>query len=327
MGISRGDPYYQQFTLCRFVMKEHRKFLEGHRGNPGEVQVKADGTPCTPIDKHMSREICKELEDFDYAILDEEEHSHMMDEHKKLSKKKGDALLRNYWEPIQKSEYVWIVDALDNTAGFIDNSINYAVLIGLCKRNDDGLLHPVLGCVDVPAKGQFYWAATDSGAHCEDTRHEYQLEVNGSHLPAMLVTANKDYARGKNPEFDTLIDRLAGPDYTPHTMGGMLKMIEVARGERLNMFLHPPEKPLYIWDLCATSIILEEAGGQVTDFWGRPINYSTTNPHHTTGVLATNGTNHHKYVRRICPDGAGAVEDSAEMPIDFTSSEDLANPS
>ncbi|MBK8149800.1 MAG: hypothetical protein IPK58_16745 [Acidobacteria bacterium] len=71
----------------------------------------------------------------------------------------------------------------------------------------------------------------------------------------------------------------------------------------------PREADLYIhlsprtkqWDTCAPEIILEEAGGRLTDIFGREIKYNTRDIQNHNGILASNGALHTKSVERLKP--------------------------
>jgi myo-inositol-1(or 4)-monophosphatase len=51
------------------------------------------------------------------------------------------------------------------------------------------------------------------------------------------------------------------------------------------------EVSLHPWDMCAGKLIVEEAGGLVTNFDGNPINI------HSRQILATNGLVHQKMIK------------------------------
>ena len=83
-------------------------------------------------------------------------------------------------------------------------------------------------------------------------------------------------------------------------MGGSLKTVEVARG-RVNLFLCPPTSTMHLWDLCAASVILAEAGGRLTDAYGRPIDYAQPESANRNGVVAASEAVYETVIRRIAP--------------------------
>ncbi len=68
------------------------------------------------------------------------------------------------------------------------------------------------------------------------------------------------------------------------------KTIEVAKGNA-NLFLCPRNITMNVWNLCAPSIILTEAGGKLTNLYGEQIDFQNcvTNK---DGIIASNGGIH-----------------------------------
>ena len=78
-------------------------------------------------------------------------------------------------------------------------------------------------------------------------------------------------------------------------MDGQTKYAIVARGEAA-IYLRLPSRPGYqekIWDHAAGSLIVEEAGGRVTDVHGRPLDFSAGRVlGNSGGIVVTNGVIH-----------------------------------
>jgi 3'(2'), 5'-bisphosphate nucleotidase len=55
------------------------------------------------------------------------------------------------------------------------------------------------------------------------------------------------------------------------------------------------------WDTCAPQIILEEAGGMLTDIFGAKLDYETLDVQNHNGILATNALVHATIVKEIRP--------------------------
>ncbi len=55
------------------------------------------------------------------------------------------------------------------------------------------------------------------------------------------------------------------------------------------------------WDTCAPQIILEEAGGKLTDIFGEKIRYDLHDVQNHNGVLSSNGAAHDKAVKKLKP--------------------------
>ena len=92
------------------------------------------------------------------------------------------------------------------------------------------------------------------------------------------------------------MQRLA-PKQVVVTYSGGVKMAMVARGE-VDIYANTYEK-FYDWDICAGHILVNEAGGQVSDLAGAPIAYQKAEFAQTRGMLASNGKLHDKAVKRL----------------------------
>ena len=55
------------------------------------------------------------------------------------------------------------------------------------------------------------------------------------------------------------------------------------------------------WDTCAPEIILHEAGGKLSDLFGRPLRYNELELQNRNGIIASNGKAHQKIVAALAP--------------------------
>ena len=98
---------------------------------------------------------------------------------------------------------------------------------------------------------------------------------------------------------------LLGVKTSPIRIDSQCKYGIVARGDA-SIYLRLPKKSGYeekVWDHAAGWLIVKEAGGEVTDIHGRPIDFSTGRTlSHNIGLVATNGKLHAQVlsaVRRV----------------------------
>lgn len=70
--------------------------------------------------------------------------------------------------------------------------------------------------------------------------------------------------------------------------------------QQADLYIHPNSKTKE-WDTAAPQIILEEAGGKMTDCWGRPLKYNKQNVYNAQGYVASNGQRHDEIVEKITP--------------------------
>ncbi len=157
-------------------------------------------------------------------------------------------------------EYYWIIDPLDGTTNFIHGLEEFSVSIGLSNR-DHQLIWGLV--IDVMREDEFY-ASRGHGAWKNGER----LTLESSPLEKSLIATGFPYYRFEHKEIYLR--------YFEHFMGacrGMrrcgsaaLDMVHVAAGVYGGFF----EFDLHLWDVAAGALVIEEAGGIVTDFKGDP---------------------------------------------------------
>jgi 3'(2'), 5'-bisphosphate nucleotidase len=199
----------------------------------------------------------------------------------------------------------WTLDPIDGTKGFLRGD-QYAVALALiesgqvqigllgCPNLTDGYhLDPGgPGSLVVAARGQGTWVSA-----LESLGDFIRLRVSDQHDPAK-ARLMRSFESGHTNTGQ--IDELAvGLDVKaePVRMDSQAKYAVLAAGKGdLLLRLLSPAKPDYrekIWDQAAGSLIVEEAGGQVTDLHGADLEFS----HGRTlaanrGILASNGLLH-----------------------------------
>jgi histidinol-phosphatase len=182
----------------------------------------------------------------------------------------------------------WYVDPIDGTHNFIRGVPLFGTLLAV---EHDGEVQA--GVVSAPAMRQRWWAARGLGAwHRDIGGSERRIRVSrvAAIEEAQLLYGSRtdNVASGLMPGFDALIaaawrDRGFGDfwGYALLAEGAAEAMIEVG---------------MKSWDLAAPQIVIEEAGGRVTDVHGeRRIDAET--------FVATNGLLHTEILRRLATPG------------------------
>jgi histidinol-phosphatase len=172
----------------------------------------------------------------------------------------------------------WIVDPIDGTRSFVRGIPLWATLVGLEHRGEQ-----VAGVAVVPALRQTYRALRGDGAY-RGTRRLRVSEV-ASLDEAMLFYSSMSWflragAEGRFLELSRRTQRQRG-------FGDFYGFVLVAQGSGEIMVEHG----VHPWDVAATKVIIEEAGGRFTDWDGNPTI-------HRPDVLASNGRLHEE-ARRI----------------------------
>lgn len=173
---------------------------------------------------------------------------------------------------------VWIVDPLDGTTEFIAHNGEFCVMVGLIENG-----RPVVGAIHHPATGATYGASAGGGAFVEELGERYPLQASTNsdlHGLRPLVSRSHHY-----PSVDTIVKALGTQKERAIGSTG-LKSVVLARGEA-DFYIHPGAGTKE-WDTCAPQILLEEAGGTMTDCWNRPLTYNQRDIARRYGVMASN---------------------------------------
>lgn len=153
----------------------------------------------------------------------------------------------------------WVVDPVDGTTNFVHQIPIVGVSVALCEGGK-----PVLGIIEAPMLGETYHAALDTQAF----RNGAPITVSeNSDIGQSLVATGFPYA--VKPVLPEILARLGR--VLPATQGlrrpgaASIDLAWVACG-RLDAFYEAGLKP---WDMAAGWIIVQRAGGKVSDFGGR----------------------------------------------------------
>lgn len=177
---------------------------------------------------------------------------------------------------ISSDDYCWIIDPLDGTTNFSHGFPCYAVSIGV-ERNGQ----MVAGAIYDPSRDEMFAAERGAGATCNGQR----IQVSAvEQLEKSLVVSGFPYDVRERmheylPAWREFLKRAQG---VRRFGAAAIDMAYVAMG-RLEGFW---EHGLHAWDTAAGWIIVEEAGGRVTQLDGSPFD------NHIPSLLCTNGKVH-----------------------------------
>jgi 3'(2'), 5'-bisphosphate nucleotidase len=182
----------------------------------------------------------------------------------------------------------------------------YAVALALVE--DDQVQVGVLGCPSlsdgyrpespspgsllVAARGQGTWLASlDDGAHFQQLRVSQRSDPTQARLLRSFESGHTNIG-----QIDFFAQAL-GVQAEPVCMDSQAKYAVQAAGQgEIYLRLLSPKRPDYrekIWDQAAGSIVIEEAGGRVSDLDGKPLDFSVGRTlARNRGVCATNGHLH-----------------------------------
>lgn len=181
------------------------------------------------------------------------------------------------------SDYQWIIDPIDGTVNFAHGVPICCVSIGLMH---EGKL--LMGAVYNPMMNELFFAEKGKGATLNGNL--IKVSANGNFKTAFMVTGFP-YNWPDGPEHPIKVfERLVLEGLPVRRLGSAaIDLCWVACG-RFDGFW---EYNLQAWDVAAGYLIVEEAGGRVTDFSGK--DYDVFDKE----TLATNGLIHEDMLRVI----------------------------
>ena len=193
----------------------------------------------------------------------------------------------------------WVLDPIDGTKGFLRGA-QYAIALGLME--DGEVVGGVLGCPNLPSvsgQGCLFVAARGAGAHELPFEEDEGMprRIGVSAVASSVDAAFCESAEAMHSDHDRharIAGRL-GVTAPPVRMDSQCKYGAIARGDA-SIYLRLPSSKTYrekIWDHAAGFIVVSEAGGAVTDAYGRPLDFSMGRTlDGNRGVVATNGLLH-----------------------------------
>jgi histidinol-phosphatase len=192
-----------------------------------------------------------------------------------------------YGEQPALSGVRWYIDPIDGTHNYLRGIPIFATLIAVEAGSDIEL-----GVVSAPALGSRWFAWRGGGAWTIDQRGDRrkhrQLRVSGiSRIEEAQLVYSSPVDNEQSPElpgFRTTIERA----WRDRGFGDFWGYVLVAEGAAEAMV----EVGMHSWDLAPMRVLLEEAGGRLTDLSGEPTI-------HGSGAIASNGALHDELVRAL----------------------------
>ncbi len=208
--------------------------LEAKKDQNFSVETKGSNVDfVTDIDKTSEEMIVKRIKAFhpDHSILAEETGMADMD-----------------------SDYKWVIDPIDGTTNFVHNHPFHCISIGLKYKGET-----VLGVVDIPTIKMRFSTIKGQGAYLNG---EPIKVTDKKTLDRSIIATGFPYSRKEDnmniPYFLEIVNEVAGI-----RRGGSaaVDLCFVAAGMLDGYW----EFTLNEWDICAGVLLIEEAGGVVTD--------------------------------------------------------------
>ncbi|CAM9375087.1 unnamed protein product [Ectocarpus fasciculatus] len=213
----------------------------------------------------------------------------------------------------------WVLDPIDGTKGFLRGE-QFCVALGLLDGGK--AVAGVLGCPNLPchehpsgslgwaqggeARGLLYTAALGEGtfvrgisAGADDSRRVF---VDHARKPCDTRVLESVEAGHTSHAVAAQVCNDLGITLPPIRVDGQCKYGLLSEGQG-GIYLRLPRWGYVenIWDHCAGSVVIREAGGKVTDTRGEPLDFSlgTKLPREVVGVVASCGRVHSDVLRAV----------------------------
>ena len=244
--------------ISQFAKKE----MLDHFLRQQDIEFKTDRTVVTDVDKTINHYLIESVKKKypDHGVLGEEESLP------------------------SKSSSLWVCDPIDGTGMFTDG---VPVSVFSLAFVVDGEVQ--VGVVLDPYLDKLYTAIRGEGAYCNGKK----IHVNQKRLGELGYRLN--YEMWNHSKFDTMMIAHDLLDVTRvSSIGSVARSCMAIASGRFSCDLFPGTDHGNC-DIAASSLIVEEAGGRVTDFYGKPQRYDGE----IRGAIITNGISHDEILQKV----------------------------
>lgn len=226
------------------------------------IGFKEDKTVVTEVDKKINHYLIEKVREVypEHSVIGEEERD------------------------VHDSKYIWVCDPVDGTGMFTDGIPVSVFSLALVV---DGEVQ--VGVVYDPHLDKMYTAIKGKGAYCNGER----ISVNKLHYGDLGYRVN--YEMWNNAKFDTMmIARDMLDKARVSSIGSVARSCMAIASGAFSCDLFPGMEHGNC-DIAASSLIVQEAGGCVTNFYGNEQRYDTD----IEGAIISNGVSHEEILEKV----------------------------
>ena len=178
------------------------------------------------------------------------------------------------------------IDPIDGTTNFVHGIPHLAISIGVWEQGE-----PTMAVVYNPILNELFWAVKGEGSFCNGQRLEVSTQ---STLQNALIATGFPYAKvNAGVEYHWVINCMT--NLLPHIQdirrlgAAAIDLCYLAQG-KVEAFYEIDLKP---WDVAAGILIVQEAGGQISNVNDKPFNFDDKS------IVASNGKVHSQLLARL----------------------------
>ncbi len=242
------DSYDNELKAAISIARHAGDIMRTYFDGDQQQETKEDGSPVTIADKQINRLVIEQL-------------SHLFPEDGVIGEEASTTT--------HGMGRKWICDPVDGTKAFTWGVPTAMFSLGFVVDGE-----PMVGVVYDPFLDKLYTAVKGKGSYC----NAQKLAVSSDGLQNGVVAVASDVKEITRLPYIRTIPK-------PVTFSGSIyKSVLVARGR----FVGFVEAGSTDHDMAAAQVIVEEAGGRVTNLHGKPLDYSAP----FAGVVVSNGVVH-----------------------------------
>ncbi|MDO3676811.1 inositol monophosphatase family protein [Paenibacillus ehimensis] len=175
-------------------------------------------------------------------------------------------------DKVYRVPFLWIVDPIDGTSNFVHQIPGFTVSIALACRGE-----LVLGVIYDPSSGDLYWAEKGTGAYVNGS----PITVSDANrLEQLMIGTGFPTDEGARAAVVECLGKLSPKCRSIRSMGSAALQLAYVASGKLGAYW---EYGLSVWDTAAGVVLIQEAGGTVTDAAGQPFRLFMKN------IVASNG--------------------------------------
>jgi len=241
--------------------------------------INYDSGPVTKVDVEISEFVKKTIKErfpfSDWDFLSEED-------------------VKNNKSKKFESKWVWIIDPIDGTKDFINQTGQFAIHIALLF--DQKL---ILGVVPIPSNNELWISFEGMGTWCEISSAESTITIskNSKELNDMTVLTSKTHI---HTDFEILLKELNAKNIIG--MGSIgYKVASILKGEA-DLYISyslPKGSCPKDWDIAGPMALLKGAGGYFTDINGNDLDFLKKDYEQRGILIASLNDNHKEICRKI----------------------------
>ena len=242
------DEYRHWCELAREAASAAEVAIRPYFRNRFDVQYKADDSPVTVADEAAEQVIRQIIQAAapEHGFYGEETGAEGLDR-----------------------EWLWLVDPIDGTKGFVRGDTVFSTQIALMHRGE-----LVVGVSAAPFHGEIAWAWKGGGAWCVDHHEETarRLQVaDTERLDRTILSFGNIQSLAADPRRWAAVGELIRQVHRHRGYGDFVHYHRLAQG----LLDAVVESDLNILDIAALSVIVSEAGGCMTELDGSPLRLSS----------------------------------------------------